>query len=833
MARYTDSQEMSLEHETEVDATNSLLLQPPNNENATSNLSETKDAFHTQDMHRTASETEPNLCRICRCEESDEEPLFYPCLCSGSIKHVHRDCLVRWIREGRHNKRWCELCGYEFEFERCAKGTLTAAAKEDVNAWTTGRLTTLSEAAVCLMLAMGAQIALLIAIYRQDFLVTAFALGSVAPGLYFLRSLFVLEVVYSLYFEMGNGRPWRDYLRIPSVRQLASDQLRLFACLAAGVHLGVVVPCSVGIAMQQLLSPLYAAMGVWDAVCVGQLFMFAAYSVLRLALEWLRLLPRVRNVLESVCFFKVALLVFFTFYAMFGLVVDVFSFPLSRGSLSTRMASSSANPLAAGALYFLVGSEIVHFMSNPLVVGHFRRGVSFFRPLTRNGHVANANVYSVPFLLLFIYGFSCAVRRLFPGYGPVRLLSDTESAASVLDELALLIMLKKTRVASFKPFSTTVFTRVSAWAVRRLAVVFRLSSYLYGGRFPAQEGGVGSLAWVPKRNEFYGAEQLSVARRTPVRIGDLRVKKMELPGDAAQLAAGRSPPDVHASFDVCFLPEPFSRRLSLFGVACLATVTTLFALFVAVSVSIGWQIVEALRFRFRSDFFAYFFGRAFLKLCIMPFYFAYRFFKTRSPFFSWRKSAIFLFFGFLLPALFMWLMPTSWNPFTLFEFGVAESAKESVLHVFKAYVTCLVIVSFFLNGPQHKLAVRYFCTAGDGASADVQAPAFFCSSLRSVALTMGAKMAAIAAIKGVTHYLVSRNIFRVKGLSLEESVLFFYTKACAIVFILCQIAHSVKTANKEKASERLENMKLKNYSEPLSNVHVDASDASVVKEKLL
>ncbi|ANB14436.1 E3 ubiquitin-protein ligase SSM4 [Sugiyamaella lignohabitans] len=32
-----------------------------------------------------------DTCRICRGEASEEEPLYHPCKCSGSIKYVHQD----------------------------------------------------------------------------------------------------------------------------------------------------------------------------------------------------------------------------------------------------------------------------------------------------------------------------------------------------------------------------------------------------------------------------------------------------------------------------------------------------------------------------------------------------------------------------------------------------------------------------------------------------------------------------------------------------------------------------------------------------------------------
>lgn len=57
-----------------------------------------------------------NLCRICRGEGSDTEPLFHPCKCSGSIKYVHQDCLMEWLSHSQ--KKHCELCKTPFRFTK-------------------------------------------------------------------------------------------------------------------------------------------------------------------------------------------------------------------------------------------------------------------------------------------------------------------------------------------------------------------------------------------------------------------------------------------------------------------------------------------------------------------------------------------------------------------------------------------------------------------------------------------------------------------------------------------------------------------------------------------
>ena len=57
-----------------------------------------------------------DTCRICRGEGSKEEPLFYPCRCSGSIKFVHQACLMEWLSHSQ--KKHCELCKTPFRFTK-------------------------------------------------------------------------------------------------------------------------------------------------------------------------------------------------------------------------------------------------------------------------------------------------------------------------------------------------------------------------------------------------------------------------------------------------------------------------------------------------------------------------------------------------------------------------------------------------------------------------------------------------------------------------------------------------------------------------------------------
>ncbi|XP_013401953.1 E3 ubiquitin-protein ligase MARCH1 isoform X2 [Lingula anatina] len=52
------------------------------------------------------------ICRICHCESEVDNPLISPCVCSGSLRYVHQDCLQQWIKSA--DTKSCELCRFEF-----------------------------------------------------------------------------------------------------------------------------------------------------------------------------------------------------------------------------------------------------------------------------------------------------------------------------------------------------------------------------------------------------------------------------------------------------------------------------------------------------------------------------------------------------------------------------------------------------------------------------------------------------------------------------------------------------------------------------------------------
>lgn len=72
--------------------------------------------FDVNSKGKEKSLDDADTCRICRGESSKEEPLFYPCKCSGSIKFVHQSCLMEWLSHSQ--KKHCELCKTPFRFTK-------------------------------------------------------------------------------------------------------------------------------------------------------------------------------------------------------------------------------------------------------------------------------------------------------------------------------------------------------------------------------------------------------------------------------------------------------------------------------------------------------------------------------------------------------------------------------------------------------------------------------------------------------------------------------------------------------------------------------------------
>jgi len=69
-------------------------------------------------------------CRVCHEGDSSNStngdtasvslgPLYHPCKCAGSIKYVHQECLLQWLKVSNklQTNPKCELCGELFHFQ--------------------------------------------------------------------------------------------------------------------------------------------------------------------------------------------------------------------------------------------------------------------------------------------------------------------------------------------------------------------------------------------------------------------------------------------------------------------------------------------------------------------------------------------------------------------------------------------------------------------------------------------------------------------------------------------------------------------------------------------
>ncbi|CAL1715156.1 unnamed protein product [Somion occarium] len=59
---------------------------------------------------------EQDTCRICSAPAEPDQPLFYPCKCSGTIRYIHQDCLTTWLAHSK--KKTCDVCKYPYSFTK-------------------------------------------------------------------------------------------------------------------------------------------------------------------------------------------------------------------------------------------------------------------------------------------------------------------------------------------------------------------------------------------------------------------------------------------------------------------------------------------------------------------------------------------------------------------------------------------------------------------------------------------------------------------------------------------------------------------------------------------
>ena len=81
--------------------------------------------FFEENQKKKSTDFPSRCCRICYLEEETESnPLIQPCLCSGSLKYIHLDCLKRWIgtrnwTRVENNENVCIYLIKEIDCELC------------------------------------------------------------------------------------------------------------------------------------------------------------------------------------------------------------------------------------------------------------------------------------------------------------------------------------------------------------------------------------------------------------------------------------------------------------------------------------------------------------------------------------------------------------------------------------------------------------------------------------------------------------------------------------------------------------------------------------------
>ena len=70
-----------------------------------------------QNAEPTSPMTSEDICKICHSSsEESGTPLITPCLCAGSIKFVHEECLImKWMKTS--TSKTCELCKHKIATE--------------------------------------------------------------------------------------------------------------------------------------------------------------------------------------------------------------------------------------------------------------------------------------------------------------------------------------------------------------------------------------------------------------------------------------------------------------------------------------------------------------------------------------------------------------------------------------------------------------------------------------------------------------------------------------------------------------------------------------------
>ncbi len=94
-----------IEEDIKSKNSSNLYLKKDNNSSILKHLNDSK-----------CEKTDKKKCRICFENKSQNLPLISPCLCEGSIKYVHQNCLKKWLIKSNIKPELakCEICKYKY-----------------------------------------------------------------------------------------------------------------------------------------------------------------------------------------------------------------------------------------------------------------------------------------------------------------------------------------------------------------------------------------------------------------------------------------------------------------------------------------------------------------------------------------------------------------------------------------------------------------------------------------------------------------------------------------------------------------------------------------------
>lgn len=80
------------------------------------NLTSVNTLTNMRGNNKSNTSGKPEACKICYEGRSEANVLLNPCLCEGSMKYIHLNCLKTWItkQHGNPEEAFCEICKYKY-----------------------------------------------------------------------------------------------------------------------------------------------------------------------------------------------------------------------------------------------------------------------------------------------------------------------------------------------------------------------------------------------------------------------------------------------------------------------------------------------------------------------------------------------------------------------------------------------------------------------------------------------------------------------------------------------------------------------------------------------